>query len=142
MPLTPQQVADKWAARAAAAGAAYKDGIQNVTVAPGQLAVQNQSALLANFNEAVNSGRWARRTQAVSLGQWQQAAMGKGAANYGTGIQAGKSKYAAAIQYFLPIAQAASQAARAVPRDGGAGSLQRVAIVMEAMKQAKANRGA
>lgn len=138
--LTAQQVADKWAQKAGNAVTDYKNGIQGVTTAPGQLAVAAQGVMLQNWNEAVNSGRWAARTGAVSLGTWQQAAMTKGASNYGTGVQAGKSKMAAAMAYYLPVAQSVKEAVRAIPRDGGAGSLARVQLAMEAFKQAKLNR--
>jgi hypothetical protein len=138
--LTPQQAADKWAQKAGAAGGDYKAGIQGVTVAPGQLAVQNQAAMVNNWNNAINSGQWANRTAAVSLGAWQQAASGKGAQNYATGVAAGKSKMAAAMAYYLPVAQAVKEAVRGIPRDGGAGSLARVQLAMDAFKQAKANR--
>lgn len=138
--LNPQQVADKWASKAGNAVTDYKNGIQGVNTAPGQLAVAAQGVMTQNWNEAVNSGRWAARTGAVSLSDWKQSATTKGAANYGTGVQAGKGKMAAAMAYYLPVAQAVKEAVRAIPRDGGAGSLQRVQLAMEAFKQAKMNR--
>ena len=138
--LTPQQVADKWAQKAGAASADYKAGIMGVTQAPGQLAVANQATMVSNWNAAINNGTWANRTGAVSLGQWQQAASTKGAQNYTTGVAAGKSKMAAAAAYYLPVAQQVKDAVKAIPRDGGAGSLARVQLNMEAFKAAKQNR--
>jgi hypothetical protein len=138
--LNPQQVADKWAQKAGNAVTDYKTGIQGVTVAPGQLAVAAQGVMTQNWNEAINSGRWAARTGAVSLSSWQQQAITKGATNYGTGVQAGKAKMAAAMAYYLSVAQAVKDGVRAIPRDGGSGSLARVQFAMEAFKQAKMNR--
>lgn len=138
--LSPQQVADKWAAKASAAGADYKAGVAGVTVAPGQLAVQNQDTMIRNWQEAISSGRWAARTGAVSLQSWQAAAMGKGAQNYGTGIQAGKSKMQSFLAAFLPVAQQVKEAVRSIPRDGGAGSLQRVQMAMQAFQAFKQAR--
>lgn len=138
--LSPQQVADKWAAKAAASGNDYKNGIQSVTVAPGQLAAAAQDVMLQKLTEAITSGRWAARVSGVSLSAWQQAAMTKGVANYGTGVQAGKGKMAAAMSYYLPIANQIKEAVRSIPRDGGAGSLERVRIAMQMMQQAKAGR--
>jgi hypothetical protein len=132
--LSPQQVADKWAAKASAAGTDYKNGIAGVTVAPGQLAVQAQDVMVQRWQEAISSGRWAQRTGNVSLQSWQAAAMNKGAANYGTGISAGKPKMAAFLQAFLPVAAQVKEAVRSIPRDGGAGSLARVQLAMQAFQ--------
>lgn len=138
--LSPQQVADKWASKAAGATNDYKLGVQAVTQAPGQLAVQAQDIMIQKWTESIASGRWAQRTAAVSLSQWQQAATTKGAANYGTGIQAGKAKMAAFLQAFLPVAQQVKEAVRSIPRDGGAGSLQRVQMAMQAFQAFKQAR--
>lgn len=138
--LSPQQVADKWASKAGAAVNDYKVGIQGVTTAPGQLAVAQQAVMMQKWNDSVNSGLWAARTGAVGLATWQQAALTKGASNYGTGITAGKSKMAAAMQYYLPVAQAIKDGVRSIPRDGGAGSLERVRFAMAAMQAAKQAR--
>lgn len=141
MPLSAQQIADKWAARAGQAQGAYKDGINSVTTAPGQLAANNQAAMLANFNQAVTSGLWARRVAGITLEGWKQSALVKGAANYATGVAAGKPKMVAAMQYYGPVAQQVRQAVQSIPRDGGAGSMQRVQIAMQMFQAAKAARG-
>lgn len=138
--LTAQQVTDKWAQKAGAATNDYKMGIQGVTQAPGQLAVQAQATMVNKWNESINNGTWAARTGNVSLSTWQQAAMGKGAANYATGVAAAKPKMVAAMSYYLPVAAAVKEAVKSLPRDGGAGSLARVQLNMEMFKQAKANR--
>ncbi len=138
--LSPQQVADKWAQKAGAASGDYKLGIQGVTQAPGQAAVAAQGVMVTNWQEAINSGRWAARTGAVSLAAWQQAAMTKGAQNYASGVAAAKPKMIAAMTYYLPVAQAVHEAVKSIPRDGGAGSLARVQMAMGAFKAAKAAR--
>lgn len=138
--LNPQAGADKWAQKAGNSVADYKAGIASVTTAPGQLAVAAQNVMTANWNDAVNSGRWAARTGSVSLQSWQQAASTKGANNYASGVNAGKAKYAAAAAYYYPVAAAVKDAVRSIPRDGGAGSLARVQMNMDMFKQAKQNR--
>jgi hypothetical protein len=138
--LSPQAGADKWAQKAGGAVADYKAGIQGVQSAPGQAAVAAQNVMLQNWNEAVNSGRWAARTGAVPLEVWKQAAITKGGANYGTGITAGKAKMAASNAYYYPVAASVKEAVKSIPRDGGAGSLARVQLNMEAFKNAKMNR--
>jgi hypothetical protein len=138
--LTPQQAAAKWQQKAGAASADYKTGVMGVTSAPGAAAVAAQNVMSSNWNNAVNSGLWAQRTGGVTLQQWQQAASTKGAQNYATGVAAGSAKMQAAMSYYLPVAAAVKEAVKSIPRDGGAGSLARVQLAMEAFKQAKANR--
>lgn len=138
--MTPQQLADKWAQRAGSAQGDYKSGVMGVTQAPGQLAVQAQATMVQKWNESINSGQWAARTGAVSLGSWQNITSTKGATNYTTGVAAAKPKVIAAATYYLPVAQAVKEAVKSIPRDGGAGSLARVQMNMEMFKQAKANR--
>jgi hypothetical protein len=138
--LSVDQIATKWSSKAGGAGNDYKNGIQGVQQAPGQAAVAAQGTMVAKWNESVQSGRWAARTGSVSLEQWKQQAMGKGAANYGNGISAGKQKYQAAIAYYAPYYQQAREAAKQFPRDGAGGSLARVQSTMQILQAAKAAR--
>lgn len=139
--LSAQQIADKYASKAGAAGGDYKNGIQNTNVNPMQLAVAQQGVMVSKWNEAISSGRWANRMNSVGVDQWKNAAMTKGAQNYQTGIQAGKQKYLNAINYYAPIYQQIKDAVRQIPRDGGAGSLARVQLAMQTLQQAKQARG-
>lgn len=138
--LTPAQAAAKWQQKAGAASSDYKTGVMGVTQAPGTAAVAAQNVMVQNWQNSINNGTWARRTGAVTLQAWQQAASTKGATNYATGVAQGSAKYQAAAQYYLPVAAAVHQAVQSIPRDGGAGSLARVQLAMEAFKAAKANR--
>jgi len=138
--LSAQQIADKWAAKAGGASNDYKIGIQGVQTAPGQAAVAAQGTMVSKWNEAISSGRWAARTGAVGLEQWKQMSMGKGAANYGNGISAGKSKYVAALSYYAPIYQQIKDGVKQFPRDGAGGSMARVQFAMQTLQAAKAAR--
>lgn len=138
--LNPQAGADKWAQKAGQAVGDYKAGVQAVTQAPGQQAVAAQNVMMNNWMESVNSGRWAARTGAVSLDAWKTMTINKGGQNYATGIAAGKAKMAASNAYYYPVAASVKEAVKSIPRDGGAGSLARVQLNMEAFKNAKLNR--
>src|SRR5690242_18565017 len=87
-----QQTVQNYVASAGTAQAKFTAGVQATDKDPTALAVQNQAALVAGFNNAVNSGLWARRTAAVSKAQWQSITLAK-AGNYATGVQAGEAKY-------------------------------------------------
>lgn len=138
--LSVQQIADKWGTKSGGASGDYKNGIQGVQTAPGQQAVAAQGTMVSKWNESVSSGRWASRTGSVSLEEWKQKAMGKGAANYGNGIAAGKSKYQAAVAYYQPYYQQIKEGVKQFPRDGAGGSMARVQFAMQTLQAAKASR--
>lgn len=111
------QWVDRWSAAAGAGQQAYSSGIQNTTVDVVGRAVAQQTALLAGFTEAVTSGKWARKLQERGTAGWKAAAQAK-AANYGTGIAAGKDRYAAAAQKLQPYVQAGQDMIAGMPKGG------------------------
>lgn len=98
---SPQEAAQAWTNSAGTAQTAYKQGIQQSTKDQAGLAIAAQSRLVAGFNEAVTSGRWAAGVQRGGTAYWKQQADAK-SGNYATGFTAGSGNYAAAAQKFLP----------------------------------------
>jgi hypothetical protein len=88
--------ASRWVQGAAQGQQRFVEGVQNTTKDPTALAIAQQNKLLANFTQAVTSGRFARNLARVGKQGWQSATVAK-AANYGTGINASQAKYEAAI---------------------------------------------
>lgn len=74
----------------------FVEGVQNTSKDPTSLAIAAQQKMLANVTAAITSGKYARGLSRVGKSGWQQATVAK-AANYSVGIQAGASKYEAAI---------------------------------------------
>jgi len=104
--LTPEEFGAKWATRTAAATSDYQAGVQRVQTAPGQLAAAKEQKYQAGVAQAVATGKWRRNVGAVSLQQWQDAALNKGAQRLATGAQAAQSKMAAAGARILPMIDA------------------------------------
>jgi hypothetical protein len=94
-------VAQKWATRTSAAQQDYISGAENTSKDPTQLAINNQQRLLANFQNAVNSGKWANNLRAVGKAGWIAAIQAKGN-NFSTGVNAAQAKVAAK---FAPLLQ-------------------------------------
>jgi hypothetical protein len=109
---TLEQVTAKYSQNASAAQTAYTDGIQNTSVDPTALAAAKQAEYLAGVQASANL--WRSRLLAVGKQGWQSASVAK-AGNYGTGIQAGLSKYQSSMQTWLPRIQAAGAAAKQMP---------------------------
>lgn len=132
----------RWQRNTASAGQSYKEGIGKVRVAPGEQAAAQQDRMLRNLTESVTSGRWAARTRAVGLQAWQQAAQGKGATNYATGVSSPSAvqKMTAFANVWAGLMNQASDQARQIDKSTEGGALARVALVMQIGKQFKQQR--
>lgn len=96
----PQTIANDWAARLAASGQKITDGIQAVTVAPGQAAARQKQTWVNQVTASAD--KWATNVAAVSLSDWQQAAITKGVQRIGPGAQASVGKFATFMSQLLP----------------------------------------
>lgn len=85
------EVAQRWQQGFGAAGQRWADGIESVTVAPGQLAAAAMPRYVAGVQQ--NAQKWAARTSSVSLAQWKQMAVAKGQSRLASGAQVGMAKY-------------------------------------------------
>lgn len=131
----PTASAAKWAARLASAASdgTVAAGINSVTVSPGQLAAR--SADLWASNTAAAKPRFAANSAAVSLQQWQQAAVNKGVPRIATGATDAQPKMAAFLTKLMPVI---NQAVASLPARGAfAQNLQRANAMATALHNAK-----
>lgn len=102
---TAQQAAQNWQNAAGRATTDYVAGVQNTSKDQAALAVAQQAALLNNFTQAVNSGRWAAGVQRRGTAYWKSQTEKK-SVNYSAGYTAGAPNYtAAAAKVMAAIAQ-------------------------------------
>lgn len=101
---TPDQIAAAWASRLAGSTQKVTDGVNAVTVAPGQAAARQKGVWAQNV--AASQDKWASRVAAVPLQDWQTAMTTKGVQRIATGAQAAQPKFSAFMGQLLPhIAQ-------------------------------------
>lgn len=115
MPKNPTDVAKKWAQNTGGATQAYIAGVQGVTTSPTAKAAANLGKYVQKTQDAVNSGKMARRLNSVSLGDWQQASTGRGAQKLAAGAQAAQPKMEAFMGQWLPFVYGVQSKIKAMP---------------------------
>lgn len=98
---TAASAAASWQTGFSGAGTRYTDGVNAVTVAPGQLAAAQKNAYLANVQ--ANANIWASKVAAVSLQDWKSAAANVGAQRLATGATKGLPKMQRFMTAFIPV---------------------------------------
>lgn len=137
--VTPQEAAEKWARRISQSTEDVRRGIERVTEAPGAKAAQNQQGYVRGVQDA--SERWARKTGAVSLSEWKDAALNKGVGRIADGARQAQGKMSRVMQELLPAVDEAANAARAIPKDGTIeSSIARASEFMRRMRTFKDRR--
>lgn len=126
--LSPDEIAEKWSGRTAAAAPAYVAGVERVTESPGRAAAQKVDKYVAGLQANVN--KWADRVGSVSLEDWKQSTVEKGGARYAQGAQAGAGKMAAFQREFQPFQDRVVEAAKRIDDTTLEGRINKAAFVM------------
>jgi hypothetical protein len=133
---TAAQVAQKWSAGMQSSTTTITNGVNAVTVSPTQLAAQNVQGYLSGVQQAVNSGKWQRNLQAVSLQDWKTSMIQKGIPHIQTGAATAMPKVQAAFGPLLQfIYSTRDQVNSANPRGSLAQNIQRSTAFIQAMSQ-------
>jgi len=103
----------KWLSRLSGASQDIINGVNGVTVAPGQLAAAQQQKWLQNVQAAAD--KWKRNTGNVSLEQWRQYMLNVGVPRVAQGAQAKQAKYGAFAQQFFPHLEAGIAKVKSMP---------------------------
>lgn len=138
--VTPQEFAEKWKRRLSGSTEDIRRGVERVSTSPGEMAAANQDAMQRNLNESIDSGRWARRTAAVTLPDWKRATLDKGLPRVAAGAAAAETKMAAVGAELLPAVDAAAAQANALPKVTIEDSINRAGTFMRAMREFKERR--
>lgn len=86
MAVNPTAILAKWKRNAGNAAEDLKIGVRAVTTAPTQKAAAAVDKYQRGVMEAVNSGKFVNALNAVTLQDWQNAMIDKGAQNYANGV--------------------------------------------------------
>jgi hypothetical protein len=134
-----QTAAQNWTASAGRAATGYQQGVEGYNGDWAGATTSQQAAMLQGVQQAVTSGLWAARVNAVGTNGWKQATVAK-IGNYSSGFQAGASKFQAAI---TKIVAAESNIVPGLPPRGSYDqNMQRQRAFSDAMHALKGTLGA
>lgn len=111
---TPQQSADAWASNMQASSTKIKNGIAAVQESPTAKAAAAAGKYLSRVQDAVSSGKFAQKLNAVTLEQWKAAATAK-VDRIGSGAAAAKPKMLKHLTNFLPFVANVRQQVKSMP---------------------------
>lgn len=112
--LDPTKATAKWVTNLSNATQAITAGVNDVTVAPGQLAARQVNTWLARIQASAQ--KWAKNVGAVSLQEWQQAMINVGIPRIAQGAQANQGKYLAFAQSFYPYLSQGQAKVKQMPK--------------------------
>lgn len=117
MPLpSPSQFAKNWRSGMANSGEKLKAGVQAVTEAPTAKAARRIDAMVAGIQRAAADGSIQRGLERVTLEDWKQAMLQKGAGRVAAGAAAAEGTVADFAGEFLPHLQAGMNKLQNMPR--------------------------
>jgi len=112
--LTPSELAEKWVRKASASQQDYEFGVNAVKSSPMDAAVSKQVKMRAGIIAAIDSGKWAAATKAVSLAQWQAQTAAK-SSHFVDGVRTAQPKMQAAAAKLLPFMDTLAAKVKAMP---------------------------
>jgi len=117
VPLSPQDVANRWAQGLANATQKMTQSATNLTVSPTQQAADAMQTWIARLNDPKTQAKWQAKLRAVTLGQWQTAYTQKGIPRVSQGAQVARdSKMVPFFSKWLPYEATGSQQVRQMPK--------------------------
>lgn len=111
----PKSIGEKWVRRTQAATQDMVNGVNAVTVNPAQQAIAKEQKLLNNVTQAIQSGKWRRGMQTVTLEGWKASMVQKGAPRVAAGAQSSQGKMEQFYSELLPYQEQLQTKLNAMP---------------------------
>jgi len=105
----------RWAEKAMAAAADYREGVLAPERNPIEEAIKKTAKYYAALEAAKAAKRWETNLGKVTLTEWQEKASTIGADRYPGGIDANRDKQAKFVDKFRPLLEGAQSAVLAMP---------------------------
>ena len=128
----PTTIAQRWSTNLGASGQKVTEGVNAVTVPPGQMAARAADLWLARLQAA--KATWTKNVQ-VPLADWQSAMINKGVPRLATGATAAQPKFEQFMSKLLP--QLRTVVSSLPPRGDIEANIARSAAFQRAMNKTK-----
>lgn len=115
MPKTIEQISSAWERGMQGAQQKMREGVEAVTVSPGQRAAEKVDTWQARVSSQEAREKYIRRNQSQNLSEWKQAFVSKGLGRVGAGATAAKPKFSRHMQAFYPHVLSVAEQVRAMP---------------------------
>lgn len=125
---TPEQASQKWGRNAGQARPSYEEGVRNVSQSPTSRAADQVDAWINNVQAARD--KYVSGLRRVSLEDWRQAALSKGATRFVSGVQGSTDKMATFMRDFFPHLQQVQNELDGMPRGTLEANIERANHVM------------
>lgn len=135
--LDPASVAKKWQTNTGNAVEAMKTGVNSVTVNPAQQAADSADLWQQRVSSSDAKAKFQANLSSVSLQDWKNAMIKKGADNMSTGVREAGAKMQRFLTAFLPVAYASADAISNMPKGTEQNSIDRMVANMRNMKAFK-----
>lgn len=135
-----QKAIQKWKARTQSAVQDYKDGVNSVTESPTQKAAQAVDKYALGCQRAVTDGTFVDGCNSVSTQEWKDAATGKGAQNFQTGVSKLSARAEAEMNNVIQFAKQLGQQVRSMPNVTEADAEQRMLANVRGMREYRKGR--
>ena len=137
---TSADIAAAWSRGLLNAKAKIQSGVNAVTVAPTQKAAAAVDKYLSGVQDAVSSGRYVKRLQAVSLQDWKDSIINKGMKNLDNGVRQGETKVTKFMDQYMPFIRQVSARIQSMDSGGRSNAMARIEANLDALEQFKNSR--
>lgn len=128
-------IAKKYASRGGAAGADYKDGVEQTTNDWASNTAAQADTYAAGVQAAIGRDAFRKGVSKAGTDKWKRKAAGVGSQRFASGVQAAQGDYAAGVNPYLEVLKNLSLPKKLPKGDPANG--QRSAIVQAALHQKK-----
>lgn len=131
--LTAQEFQEKHARNLKSSVPDIQRGVERVTEAPTAKAAKKADKMLAGITEAVQSGKWQRGLERVTLEDWKDKMLKKGVGRIAAGIDEAADKVVAFAEELLPFQEKLQKEVDAMPDVTLEDSIQRMTHFVRGM---------
>ena len=128
-----QQFVDRWASGLKGSTQRIVEGVQNVQVSPTAKAAKSLDKAKAGYTAAIDSGKMARKLNAVSLESWKASTLAKAPQRISAGVDGAVPKMQEFARKLLPYLTQVQAKVQAMPNISLEDNIQRAVTQMREM---------